>query len=988
MQRKLYLALFIAAFVPFLVFASGKIRGKVTDAGTGEPLVGANVVVVGSQMGAATNVSGEFVILNVPAGTYALKTSYVGFQAITLSNLRVNNDLTLDANFQLPAEGVTVGTVEIVAERPLVNKSATNAVRIIDQEFFDKIPARGTMAAIATQPGVIIQGVNPTTGTPQVFVRGGRPDEVGFRVEGVGTTNILYGGSAVNVAAEAVEQIQIQAGGFNAEYGGANAGIIQSQLRNGSPDRWKVSVLGESDRYAKYGTKSLGGYSYGYSDFTATFGGPINLMGTSKIRFFGSLENTFLRDPSLSVRSPFNFVVATDAGLTAAHPTDATAKSDTITLARGANAVGGSDNRWSGSGTLFFDFTPVQVRVAGSYSTDKSQAQAVIASLLDQNRLQVNKENDGFLNVRLSHMLSPTLFYEANFNYFSSFTQGQDPDFGNNIAAYGDLAANAKLGYQLYRQGLNFPNYSLYGGYFSINQPGAQIALYQVTKQMSLGGKVDMTAQLKSHEVKFGGEFTQYKIRRYAPSLPLNWASVIQKDGGNLAQQEIDLMRLNIGADNYGYDIYGRTLESDDIRYDAAGKGYYYNFAPRKPVFGAVYVQDKIEFSDVILNLGLRYDYINPDSFDAPDPGNIALDKNGFMAVSSLMKTDKTSQVSPRIGLSFPVTDRTVFHLQFGKFIQQTQLRDSYQGAARVGSYLSQAGLFIQTPFGWGLKPTRTTQYEAGFAQQISDVASFDITAFYKDIQDQIQWTNVVPTAGSQDQNYGALINADFSTSKGVEVKFTLRRTNRLLLSLNYTFSDVRSTGSNSSNTSGLWSAGSVVAIPHYIFPADFNVAHQGSVILDYRFAKGDGGPVLEQLGVNLLASFNSGHSFTKLVIPSQFNIGDPRFRYPVGPIGSATTPWFFELDMRLDKTFRVGSFDLNPYIYVINLLGTDNPLTGFVRTGDAGNDGWLASAEGSTSALQNGPQYAAMWQAINNGENSGNWGPPRQIRFGIRVDY
>jgi hypothetical protein len=108
MQRKLFVVLVLTVLMPAVLFAAGKIRGKVTDAGTGEPLVGANVVVVGTSMGAATNVSGEYIILNVPTGTYTLRTSYVGYQTITLSNIRVNEGLTAEAEFKLPAEGVTV----------------------------------------------------------------------------------------------------------------------------------------------------------------------------------------------------------------------------------------------------------------------------------------------------------------------------------------------------------------------------------------------------------------------------------------------------------------------------------------------------------------------------------------------------------------------------------------------------------------------------------------------------------------------------------------------------------------------------------------------------------------------------------------------------------------------------------------------------------------------------------------------------------------
>ena len=115
------------------------------DKDTEEPLVGANVVIVGTSMGAATNIAGEFTILNVPAGTYTMRATYVGYQTITVSNIRVNNDLITEANFRLPSEGVTVQAVEIVAERPLVNKSATNAVRIVDEEFWRNFLPAGSI---------------------------------------------------------------------------------------------------------------------------------------------------------------------------------------------------------------------------------------------------------------------------------------------------------------------------------------------------------------------------------------------------------------------------------------------------------------------------------------------------------------------------------------------------------------------------------------------------------------------------------------------------------------------------------------------------------------------------------------------------------------------------------------------------------------------------------------------------------------------------
>ena len=144
MKRKITV-LFFLLFLPMLVFAgtTGKIKGKVTDLQTGEPLIGANVVVSGTSLGAATDVKGEYTISNLDAGVYELKSSYLGYKTVTISNVRVNAELTTEINFQLPATGISVGEVEIVAQRPLVNASNTNAIRTTTNEVIDALPVRG-----------------------------------------------------------------------------------------------------------------------------------------------------------------------------------------------------------------------------------------------------------------------------------------------------------------------------------------------------------------------------------------------------------------------------------------------------------------------------------------------------------------------------------------------------------------------------------------------------------------------------------------------------------------------------------------------------------------------------------------------------------------------------------------------------------------------------------------------------------------------------
>ena len=297
-------------------------------------------------------------------------------------------------------------------------------------------------------------------------------------------------------------------------------------------------------------------------------------------------------------------------------------------------------------------------------------------------------------------------------------------------------------------------------------------------------------------------------------------------------------------------------------------------------------------------------------------------------------------------------------------------------------------GNYEQTPLGYGLQPERTTSYELGFSQQIGDNASFDVTTFYKDIADQVQFRLILPDGLGENRSYYTLVNGDFATSKGVEFKVTLRRTSRVEAQLNYTFASAEGTGSGANSSAGSASDqhGYTANIP---FPTSFSQENTGSLNIDYRYAKNDGGPILQRAGVNLLMQFGSGYPYTLETI-SQNNIGDARFQVPLEPIGYSTTPWTFEVDLRVDKTVTIGSLDAMFYIYVQNLLNTQNADNVFPRTGDPANDGWLGTTQGqSYAATQYNPAlYQSVYNSANNGTNANNYLSPRQIRFGVQIEY
>ena len=229
--------------------------------------------------------------------------------------------------------------------------------------------------------------------------------------------------------------------------------------------------------------------------------------------------------------------------------------------------------------------------------------------------------------------------------------------------------------------------------------------------------------------------------------------------------------------------------------------------APKKPLFAGAYVEDKITYKDLILNVGLRYDYFDADNLTLKDPTRpeTAIEfQTNKIDPKGLTKTNPFSAVSPRIGFSFPVTDPTVFHAQYGKFVQQIKTK---RYVSRYLWYLVlnlRGGFFIQNPVGLDVRPTRTTQYEIGFTQQISNFASFDITGYYKDIQDQVEFDLQNTASGSPYQSYNILTNGDFATTKGVEVSFNMRRVENIMVNASISFQNAQGTGSNPNSKAGI----------------------------------------------------------------------------------------------------------------------------------------------------------------------------------------
>ncbi|MBM3263583.1 MAG: carboxypeptidase-like regulatory domain-containing protein [candidate division Zixibacteria bacterium] len=151
-----------------LAGTTGKISGIVKDKDTGQPLPAASIALVGTSIGAIGNQNGQYTIINVPPGIYTVRCSYLGYQAQDVINVRITPDYTTSINFELSATTLTAQPVEVLAERPFVQKDVTQSVKFMTTEEILNRPIRGYQEAVATQAGVVSVGQTN-------YIRGGEP---------------------------------------------------------------------------------------------------------------------------------------------------------------------------------------------------------------------------------------------------------------------------------------------------------------------------------------------------------------------------------------------------------------------------------------------------------------------------------------------------------------------------------------------------------------------------------------------------------------------------------------------------------------------------------------------------------------------------------------------------------------------------------------------------------------------------------------------
>ncbi|RQV99493.1 hypothetical protein EH221_00125, partial [bacterium] len=219
----------LSMFCMMSVFAgnTGKISGTIIDASQKTGLQGVNVMLEGTSLGTATDMSGRFSIINIPPGIYRLKASMMGYKLVVVQNVRVSMDLTTKIDLSLEPTVLEAGeVVTVTAERLLVQRDMTSSMAKISNEEMKDLPVQSMSDVLELQAGVIRDGND-------FHIRGGRTGEVSYWVDGIPTNEVFGGGNAVSVEKSAVQEMQVISGTFNAEYGNAMSGIVNIITKEG-----------------------------------------------------------------------------------------------------------------------------------------------------------------------------------------------------------------------------------------------------------------------------------------------------------------------------------------------------------------------------------------------------------------------------------------------------------------------------------------------------------------------------------------------------------------------------------------------------------------------------------------------------------------------------------------------------------------------------------------------------------------------------------
>ncbi|MBN2092911.1 TonB-dependent receptor [candidate division KSB1 bacterium] len=796
--KKFFLIAFVIygisfGYLTFLIAGTtGKIAGTVKDKDTGEPLIGANIQIEGTYLGSAADIKGNYHIISVPPGKYMLQVTMMGYQILKIQNVAVSVDQTTRIDIAMVQEVLkSTKSVEIIAERPIIQKDLTTSIEVVTMERFEQSTATSVAEAVNLQTGVFFDPI-PVEGNlsglgrgeARYSIRGGDQDEVVWYVDGTRTAAMIEatadgGGSLTIMNRESVQEIQVITGGFNAEYGQAQSGIVNIITKEGDQKyTYSLDYLYGPPHQRHFGTYLYDqNKNYEFLAHTLPDGTLDPLWWTPdrarqvydyrkipdhtlRFSFGGPVPGRFLPIFGSQIRKMTFFLAGQyeEQAYPVPRPRDSR-KITNLNLSGNCTILPGLNLKFGG------------LYNKDAHSTNREESFPYNAkyyrgygSLLDNYTYQAR--------LSLIHTISSSLYYELKLSSYT-FKTNETP---SPYRVLGESKNPDVWGWHYYD---DFEDEHFISHLFSP-------LTHNILKDLSFTGNVNWQAN-QTNFIKAGFEFHGYSFQEDTWSLPAF-------------------------SDNLS-----------DWRIRGLNETYH-------PWQVGVYLQDKLEFESMILNVGIRYDLFhgnrkwftkesfvwNPALDPAYDPKQDP-DRDGIDAMGHkkwdfqnvLQKprewVEPQQSLNPRLGISFPISDQTVFHFSYGHFYQIPPINSQFEfvyfrpvsiikGATATDSDPERVINMTLEP----LKPERTIQFEMGIKKHFENIAVLNITAFYKDIFDHVERAEFLdrsiyginPYTGAESQlAYSSRFSGDYGDSRGVEVTLKTFFSQNLIVDLNYSFS-------------------------------------------------------------------------------------------------------------------------------------------------------------------------------------------------------
>ncbi|HPP33344.1 MAG TPA: TonB-dependent receptor [Ignavibacteriales bacterium] len=954
----------------------GKVAGRVIDSDTKEPIIAAVVVLTpnyddlsleellsintdAQRKVARTDVNGYYTIIGVRPGKYDVRvTNVVGYNEMTVQGISVSIGLTTTQDFEITSKAIQKQEVIVRAQRPLVQKDLTATTSIVNSDLIKELPVTNVDDILKLQAGVTKGGGG------ELHFRGGRAGQVAYQIDGVTITDGYDNSAVIDVGTSSIQELQVVSGAFNAEFGQAMSGIINIVTKDGD-NKFTGNVQAYTGSY--YTTRNdlfwnLDKVRPAIRNVDASFSGPIikdKFFYFTNFRYYSTDGYLYGKRKFHTYNIPVAKTSSQGGGYYIYDYIQGNyVKVDLEPGRKFADekyvSMNPNDRLYGQIKLTYRLMNGVNISSNTMYDYEKFKLYNHGARLTPDNNLQ-RFRNGLTTTLTLNHVLSNTTFYNLNFSYFD-------------------------------KQYKHYLFEDIYTG------PAYQSIIGVDTFWVRPTNYVDnRLIQNPSYVFGIGGtDNNRFERRTKTYGVKFDLTSQVTKEIS--IQTGFDVKQLDLFYKSFNLipmtDERGREVKPYSVMIPEKSSPNYDEYT-RKPLEAAAYVQTKIEAFNMILNAGLRFDYFDPDGHilaDPEDPNIYAPMKpenqffdnngNGIQDPGEATKTveDRKAywykkakakyQLSPRLGLAFPITEKGVIHFSYGQFYQFPSYELLYTNPEfKIGQGSGNQGIVGNAD----LKPQKTIKGEIGVKQQVGDDIAIEGTIFFEDFRDLTGTQNKEILVYGKARSYSQYDNTDFGMTKGFVIKMAKRFYGGLSVNLDYTYSEVKGNASNPADARNAIAGG---ALPEtYIAPLDWDQTHSINLSVAYNKAR--------DFGFSIITYYYSGQPYTPSI-----NKNSP-VKQNAFPRNSSRRPDQYNVDLRFNKDFQIsGNNYLSIFVNVYNLFDFDNPRWVNTDTGDPYFSFGLLDARKIKPDLYGINTLEQLFY------NPANFAEPRRIEIGARYNF